>query len=520
VPVLELTGPSWSQGESIGLSSSTQEEPVVLAIDQGTTNTKAVWVTARGQVVATGSAPVGVSSPRAGWVEQDADRIWASVLAAVEAAGSSARAAGSGPLVALALSTQRESIVAWRASTGEAIGPVIGWQDRRTAQWCADAVGGPARELVQRRTGLRVDPMFSAPKMRWLLDRLPAGVPRDDVRIGTIETWLVWRLTAGAAYVCEAGNASRTLLYDMTSLDWSDDLLAVFGIDRNILPAPLPSAAAFGSSVGVPGVRDGTPITAILADSHAALYGHGCTEVGMAKATYGTGSSVMTPVAEHTADGSAVPTTLAWLIDDAPQYALEGNILSSGATLAWAAGVLTGGDVTALLRRAATVPDAGGVTLVPAFTGLGAPHWDRDASALLSGLTTSTTEAHLARAAVDAIAHQICDIVEVIEATTGPLRTFRADGGASAADLVMQTQADLLDRTVEVADMAEVSALGAAKLAWRALGRSDEWPAAATARRFSSQIGAREREQRRRHWAGEVARARLKPGTSGSEDTE
>ena len=478
----------------------------ILAIDQGTTNTKAALVTVDGQMVGVGTAPVGVTSPQPGWVEQDALRIWSSVL---EAVGSCLRSADPAQVVGIALSTQRESVVGWRASTGEPVGPVIGWQDRRTAPWCADVIDDPARAMVHRRTGLRVDAMFSAPKFRWLLDHLPAGVPIEDIRIGTVDSWLIWQLTGGGEHVCEAGNASRTLLYDVSSLDWSSELLDLFGIPAGVLPAPLPSDATFGRTADLVTIPDGIPIVAVLADSHAALYGQGCTEVGMAKATYGTGSSVMTPVAQLPIGDSPVPTTLAWLIGRTPTYALEGNVLSSGATLAWAAELLTAGDVSDLLQLAGTVSDSDGVVLIPAFSGLGAPHWDRDAHALVSGITTGTGSAHLARAAVESIGHQICDIVEVIEETSGPLETFRADGGATASELVMQTQADLLDRTVEVADMAEVSALGAAKLGWQSLGSGQDWPSRAGTRSYTGKLTTADRTRRRDHWSGEIARARF-----------
>jgi glycerol kinase len=480
----------------------------ILAIDQGTTNTKAALVTADGRLVSMGSAPVGVTSPRPGWVEQDALRIWSSVL---EAVASCLMSADPWQVVGIALSTQRESAVGWRRSTGEPLGPVIGWQDRRTAAWCADMVDDSARAMVQRRTGLRVDAMFSAPKFRWLLDQLPADVPVDDVLLGTVDSWLIWQLTGGSEHMCEAGNASRTLLYDVNSLSWSNELLDLFGIPAGVLPVAVASDASFGRTSGITTIADGRPIIAVLADSHAALYGQGCTEVGMAKATYGTGSSVMTPVAQLPIGESPVPTTLAWLIGHTPTYALEGNILSSGATLAWAAELLTAGDVTDLLKLAGTVSDSGGVTLIPAFSGLGAPHWDRDVHALVSGITTGTSSAHLARAAVDSIPHQICDIVEVIEDTSGPLQTFRADGGATASDLVMQTQADLLDRIVEVADMAEVSALGAAKLGWQSLGRGQDWLSHAGARSYTGRLTAADRTRRRDHWGSEIARARFHP---------
>jgi glycerol kinase len=346
-------------------------EQLILAIDQGTTNSKAALISADGRLVSGGSAPVGISSPRPGWVEQDANRIWTSVL---EAMAACVRGAPHAEIVGVALSTQRESVVGWRSSTGAPLGPVIGWQDRRTASWCSQALSEQDGQLVKARTGLRVDPMFSAPKMRWLLD-VATEVSIDDVRLGTVDSWLVWQLTSGTEHLCEAGNASRTLLYDITALDWNPELSDVFGVPAATLPAIVASDQGFGTTSGVPLVPDGTPIVAVLADSHAALFGQGCTDAGTAKATYGTGSSVMAPVRDLTAGDARIPVTLAWVIDGSPTYALEGNILSSGATLAWAADLLTDGRVADLVDLADTVADSGGVTLVPAFAGLGAPHW-------------------------------------------------------------------------------------------------------------------------------------------------
>jgi glycerol kinase len=484
-------------------------DQVILAIDQGTTNSKAALISSEGRVVAAGSAAVGISVPRPGWVEQDADRIWTSVL---EAMAACLEGAAEAEIVGLALSTQRESVVGWLGS-GAPLGPVIGWQDRRTATWCSDALKERDGQLVKARTGLRIDPMFSAPKMRWLLDNAPTGVSIDDVRLGTVDSWLVWQLTGGAEHLCEAGNASRTLLYDITALDWSADLLDVFGVPAATLPAAVASDNGFGITSGVPLVPDGTPIVAVLADSHAALFGQACTEVGMAKATYGTGSSVMAPVADLTAGDERIPVTLAWVIDGSPTYALEGNILSSGATLAWTADLLTDGRVAELVALADTVPDSGGVTLVPAFAGLGAPHWDRNAHALISGMSEGTGRAHLARAAVDSIGNQICDIVDVIEERAVPLQVFRADGGATSSTLVVQTQADLLGREVEVSDVPEVSALGAAKLAWRTLGHEEAWPTARSGRICQPVLDSSERRRRREHWAGEIARTRFTLGS-------
>ena len=488
--------------------SRASTDELILAIDQGTTNSKAALISVDGRVVFDGSAPVGISSPHADWVEQDADRLWSSVL---EAMAGCLKDAPDVKIAGLALSTQRESVVGWRANTGTPLGPVIGWQDRRTATWCSETFTDQDRKQVRDRSGLRIDPMFSAPKMRWLLDHLPSGVHNDDVRLGTVDSWLIWQLTGGAEHLCEAGNASRTLLYDVAELDWSKDLLDVFGVPATALPATVASDQGFGISSGVPLVPDGTLILAVLADSHAALFGQDCTEVGEAKATYGTGTSVMAPVAGLSTSEERVPTTLAWVIDRSPTYALEGNILSSGATLAWAADLLTGGRVADLIDLAETVPDSAGVTLVPAFSGLGAPHWDRNAHALISGMTPATTRAHIARAAVDSISHQICDIVDVIEEKAGSLRLFRADGGATASELVVQTQADLLGREVQVSEVAEVSALGAAKLAWRTLGHEDAWPTTSGGRIYRPLLDRDERRRRREHWMGEINRTRFTP---------
>ena len=235
--------------------SGVPTDQLILAIDQGTTNSKAALIGADGQLVRGGSAPVGISSPRPGWVEQDAERIWASVL---EAVGACMRGADDAKIIGVALSTQRESIVGWRASTGTALGPVIGWQDRRTTAWCGEAFTDGDRQLVHDRSGLRVDPMFSAPKMRWILDHLPTGVPIDDVRLGTVDSWLIWRLTGGMEHLCEAGNASRTLLYDIAELQWSKELLELFGVPGTALPAAVASDRGFGRTKGVPVLTDGT----------------------------------------------------------------------------------------------------------------------------------------------------------------------------------------------------------------------------------------------------------------------
>ncbi len=479
----------------------------VLAIDQGTTNSKAALVDDRGVVCAIGSAPVGASHPRPGWVEHDAEMLWGSVLTAVDRCLASLDA-DEVDVAAVALSTQRESVVVWERRTGRPLGPVMGWQDVRTAAWCRDRTGPADDELVRDRTGLRIDAMFSAPKISWLLRESVAGRSPAEVCVGTVDSWLVWRLTGGERHVTEAGNASRTLLYDIVDLAWSPALLELFGVPAAVLPRVLPSDGDFGACRSVPGIADGVPITAVLADSHAALFGHGCTNVGTAKATYGTGTSVMTPTASFVAGSSPVPSTLAWLTDR-PTYAREGNILSSGATLAWT-GRLLGRSVPEVLALAETVEDAGGVTLVPAFTGLGAPHWDREMRGVLTQLDPDSDPARVARAAVDAVAHQVCDVVEVIDNDSPtPLASIRADGGMSSSALVMQTQADLLGRPVEVADLPEVSALGVADLASRRNGGA---PAPRSpGRTFLPTLDDHVRIDRRARWQEQVRWLRSAP---------
>ncbi len=446
--------------------------PAVLALDLGTTNAKALLVDA-GAVVARGAAGVGIAHPAAGWVEQDAEDLWKATLAAV------AICLGEAPTVvpvAVSISNQRESVVAWSRTSGAPLGPVLGWQDARTAQWCARLAEGGRGDEVRRRTGLPLDPMYSAPKMRWLLDAVVAdGVRPEDVCFGTVDSWLVWRLTGGAVHATEAGNAARTLLLDLAEVAWSPDLLDLFGIPAAALPEVRASDAGFGVTADLGVLPAGIPVVAVLADSHAALYHHGCTTPGTGKATYGTGSSIMTPCTGPQPAPSGVTTTLAWVAEGVPTYAREGNVLASGSALDWMAGMLGvpagkpgGAFVTDL---AAEADDDGGVTFVPAFSGLGAPYWDRAAVGLVAGVTAGTTRAHLARAALEAVAHQVTDVVEAIEADgAARIDVLHADGGATASALLMQAQADLLGRAVRVAPEADASALGAARLAARRLG--------------------------------------------------
>ncbi|HWS57675.1 MAG TPA: FGGY family carbohydrate kinase [Actinotalea sp.] len=479
--------------------------PLVLALDEGTTNTKALLVDASsGAVVAVGSRPVGIAFPAPGSVEQDAAELWSATRGAID--DCLAQVPGAVP-VAVSVSNQRESVVAWSRATGAPLGPVLGWQDARTADACA-ALGAEAAAVVRARTGLTLDPMFSAPKMRWLLDAaLAAGADPADVCLGTVDAWLVRNLTG--EHATEAGNASRTLLLDLRTLDWHPELLAIFGIPVGALPEVRASNAGFGATVDLGRLPAGVPVVAVLADSHSALYHHGCTRPGAGKATFGTGSSIMTPCVAPDEAPQGIATTVAWLTD-APTYAREGNIVASGSALDWMAATLGGSGGAFLTALAGEVPDAGGVSFVPAFSGLGAPYWDRAATGVVVGVTGGTTRAHLARAALEAVAHQVADVVEAIELDgAARIDVLHADGGATASPLLMQLQADLLGREVLVADAPEASALGAALLAARTVGLAPPEAPDPTGRPpVRPSIDAVERSARRRAWARAISRSR------------
>lgn len=416
----------------------------VLAIDQGTSSTKALLVDARGAVVRTASEPVAISYPAPGHVEQDADDILRSVLVAAE------RCLDGVVPVAVGLSTQRESAVVWDRRTGRPAGPVLGWQDQRAHAFCETLRDRGLGDRIRSLSGLPLDPMFSAAKLRWLLDRTP------DAAVGTVDAWLLYALTGH--HRIELGNASRTQMMDVETGSWSPELLELFGVPASALPEIVPSAGDLGTISLEP--LSGVPITAVLGDSHAALFAHGPLAADGVKVTYGTGSSVMRLTDEVPDD--RVCRTIAWA-DPALRHAAEGNIRSSGATVSWLAELLriTPAEVAELAAGA----DSDGVSVVPAFGGLAAPWWDETATGTITGLTLGTRAPQLARAAVESIAHQVADVVDAMGDAPGPIL---ADGGAAANDHLMQLQADLTGRQVRRARTASLSALGAAHLAGRA----------------------------------------------------
>lgn len=438
----------------------------ILAIDQGTTNTKAVLIDVSGHVIARGSRPLEISFPQPAWVEQNPNDIWRSVQGAIADCVASAPDAA---VLAAAITNQRESILAWDRKSGEPLGPCITWQCRRTAPFTHELKARGLENFLHERTGLTIDPLFSASKARWLLDHIPDGHARaanGEICVGTVDSWVLWNLTDGQVHASDVSNASRTQLLNLKNAAWDDALLALFEIPRAALPQVKPSAFAFGETRTFDFLRGGIPIAALIGDSHGALYGHAGFHAGAVKATYGTGSSLMTPTAGLIFSARGISTTIAWGKEQVT-YALEGNISVTGAAVQWLGQILgwqdNGREIEALARQ---VNDANGVYLVPAFVGLGAPYWIESARGLLTGLTRGTTRAHLARATLESIAYQICDVFHALEADTNrPLEILHADGGASRNDVLMQFQADMLNRPVVRNRSADVSALGAAYLA-------------------------------------------------------
>lgn len=446
----------------------------ILALDQGTTSSRAIVFGEDGEPLGRGQHEFTQHFPRPGWVEHDAGEIWRTQLDAVRDA---LRDAGcdATDIAAIGITNQRETTVVWDRATGEPIAPAIVWQDRRTADFCGEN-REEWEEEIRRKTGLLLDPYFSGTKLKWLLDRVPDARRRaaeGELAFGTIETWLVWKLTAGRLHVTDVSNASRTLLMDIGSLAWDDRLLEWLDIPRALLPRIVGNSEVIGhTDPDVVGAE--IPIAGLAGDQQAALFGQLCTEEGMVKNTYGTGCFLLMQTGEKPIfSGHRLLTTVAWKLgDSACRYALEGSVFTAGAVVQWLRDGLglikESSEVEALASR---VPDNGGVYLAPAFTGLGAPHWDPYARGVLAGITRGTTAAHLARAALESIAYQVDDLVRAMRSDTGlELAEVRVDGGASRSDFLMQFQADLLGCAITRGTTAETTARGAAFLAGLASG--------------------------------------------------
>ncbi|HST18877.1 MAG TPA: glycerol kinase GlpK [Gaiellaceae bacterium] len=458
---------------------------MILAVDQGTTATTCLVVDDELRVLGRGTTELPQHFPRPGWVEHDPEEIWGTVLASANTALGDARLDVSG-LDAVAIANQRETILLWERGTGRPVAPAIVWQDRRTADRCAQL----DRDLIRERTGLVPDPYFSATKLEWLLERTGS---HDGLAVGTVDSWLAWRFTRGARHVTDRTNASRTMLCSLETLAWDDELLALFGVERSLLPEIVDSGDVvgegelFGATIEVRG---------LAGDQQAALYGHGCHRPGEGKATYGTGSFVLV----HTGDDASPPPHGLLRTAAADGYALEGAILVAGAALQWlrdGLGLIASAAESESLAE--SVEDTGGVVFVPALAGLGSPWWDADARGLIAGLTRGTTRAQLVRAALEAIAHQVADVVDSLPA---PLQALRVDGGASANRFLMQLQADLLGVPVEVAADPETTALGAAALA---AGTSARVPAGAV---YEPRLPRGRVEELREGWSAALDRAR------------
>lgn len=480
---------------------------LVLAIDQGTTNTKAVLVDAAGVIHARATAPLTTDYPQPGWAEQPADAIWQSVKTVIAALALQ----GAGRIAAIAIANQRETLVLWDARSGKPVASAILWQCRRSAAACADLLAQGHEARVIGLTGLGINPLFPASKLGWSMDHVPGAADlarAGHLRAGTVDTWLLWNLTAGASFATDASNASRTQLFDTERLEWSAGLCDLFGAPIGALPEVMDSDAAFGVTADTTALPPGIPIRAMMGDSHAALYGHGVRAPGAVKATFGTGSSLMTLTPARVASGHGLSGTIAWRDRTGTAYALEGNITVSAQAAAFMAGLLGLGDARALSDLAQTVPESGGVAFVPALAGLGAPHWDDHATGLITGMTHATLPAHLARATLEAIAHQIADVFTAMEADTGhPLADLRADGGATGNAFLMQLQANLLGRPVLRAEVEEVGALGVAAMAFAAIGVASHVQQERVTV-FAPDLSTVARDAARQSWAGAVARAR------------
>jgi glycerol kinase len=486
----------------------------ILALDQGTTSSRALIFDHAGTVRAVAQQEFRQIFAKPGWVEHDAAEIWATQSGVLHEA--LARAGiGARDIAAIGITNQRETTVLWDRATGRPIAPAIVWQDRRTAPYCDELRNAGHSAMIARRTGLVLDAYFSGTKLKWLLDNVAgarARAVRGELAFGTIDTWLIWNLTRGEAHVTDPSNASRTLLFDIRAGDWDDELLALFDVPRSVLPSIVPSSGVCGhATIGDVAV----PIAGIAGDQQAALFGQACHAPGLAKNTYGTGCFLlMNTGAQAVASANNLLTTIAWMRDGHIDYALEGSVFVGGAVVQWLRDglkiIATSAEIEAL---AASAEDNGGVYLVPAFTGLGAPHWDAYARGAIFGLTRGATSAHVARAALESIAFQSADVLAAMEKDAGiTLTELRVDGGATANNLLMQFQADLLGAPVVRPAVLETTALGAGYLAGLAVGYwNDAADVAANWRvdRVFEPAMSRERvAELRAHWDKAVGRAK------------
>ena len=492
----------------------------ILAIDQGTTGTTCLVVEMGAglgiSVVGRGYSEFPQHFPEPGWVEHDLEEIWSSTVVAI---GGSLTAAGirGDEIAAIGITNQRETSGIWDRG-GNPQARAIVWQDRRTADTCAGLREAGHLELVQSRTGLVLDPYFSGTKVAWLLDNvsgLRERARREELCFGTMDTWLIWKLSAGAIHVTDATNASRTLMYDIHKNTWDSELLSLLGdIPASLLPKVCDSSEIYGTTAGLDVLPDGIPIAGIAGDQQSSLFGQGCFQEGMAKCTFGTGAfALMNTGTRAVPSENGLLTTIAWRLGGETTYAIEGSTFIAGAVVQWLRDGLqffsSSSEIEAL---AASVEDSAGVTVVPALTGLGAPHWRPEARGLICGLTRGSTRAHIARAALDGIAYQVKELLDAMEQDCGkPIELLRVDGGATANNLLMQFQADLLGAALQRPEVLDTTALGAACLAALGVGIfsnlsevSDAWR---LEREFNPQKDRTEIDRLMEGWKEAVAKA-------------
>jgi len=477
----------------------------VLAIDQGTTGSTALVVDAQGEIRGRGYATVTQHYPRPGWVEHDPTDLWESALAAagqaIEASGVSAH-----DLVALGITNQRETTIVWERASGRPVHRAIVWQCRRSAPICSALRAAGLDQVFRDRTGLVLDPYFSGTKLKWLLEAQPdlrGRAQRGELAFGTVDSWLAWNLTGGRAHITDASNASRTLLLDLDQVAWDRDLLALLGVPGEMLPRVVPSSGVVEECAAAGPIPAGLPIAGIAGDQQAALFGQGCLSPGLAKNTYGTGCFLLVQAgATRPRPGDGILATIAWRIGDETRYALEGSVFVAGAAVQWLRdelGLIATVEESEGLAR--SVDDTGGVVVVPAFVGLGAPHWQPAARGTIVGLTRGSSRAHLVRAVLESIAHQVADVLEAVVSGSGiELKELRADGGAAANDFLMQFQADLLGVPVARAAVLETTAAGAAYLAGLGVGLWKSAEEVAATRRPAHVFAPAATPDQRRRW--------------------
>lgn len=488
----------------------------ILALDQGTTSSRSIIFDHAGRVIATAQREFTQHYPKPSWVEHDAEEIWQTQLRTAKEVLKKAKLTAK-DIAAIGITNQRETTVAWDKKTGKPVGKAIVWQDRRTAGFCDQLKAKGASAMIAEKTGLVVDAYFSATKMRWFLQNNPEAktlAKAGQLAFGTIDSWLLWNLTRGLVHATDVSNASRTMLFNITEGRWDKELMKLIGIPSSTLPEVKPSSGFFGETTFLGGR---IPIAGMAGDQQAALFGQVCTKPGMVKNTYGTGCfMLMHTGTKKIASKNKLLTTVAWQLGEGPlEYAVEGSVFIAGAVVQWlrdGLGIIK--HSSEIEPLAAQVPETGGVYLVPAFAGLGAPHWDPHARALMSGITRGTTKAHIARAALEGIAYQVTDILTAMQADAGvKLRELRVDGGASNNNLLMQFQADMLGVPVVRPVVTETTALGAAYLAGLGIGywknQSDiatQWQAE---RRFLPTMKAPQRKALTAGWNQALERTRL-----------